>query len=172
MNIRTETESDIQAIHHVEVAAFGREDEAVLVDQLRENGGITLSLVAEQEGEIVGHVLFSPVTVEREQRGFTALALGPVAVLPERQNQGIGSALIRAGLEQCRVKGQPLVFVLGSPDYYPRFGFQPAVPLGFDSVYTPDKNDDHPYFMVAELEPGTLAGKAGFVRYRPEFDGV
>lgn len=171
MNIRAETESDIEAIRRVETAAFGRDSEANLVDHLRQNGGITLSLVAEQDGEIVGHVLFSPVTVEREPGAFAALALGPVAVLPERQNQGIGSALIRAGLEQCRVKGYTLVFLIGHPTYYPRFGFRPAVPLGFDSVYVPDKTD-HTHFMVAELDAGALAGKAGFVRYRPEFDGV
>lgn len=171
MNIRPENPQDIEAIHHLETAAFDRTDEADLVDRLRDNGGVTLSLVAEQDGKLVGHILFSPVMVEHESGTFTALGLGPVAVLPEHQNQGIGSALIINGLERCREMGHSLVFLIGHPTYYPRFGFQPAVPLGFDCAYVPDKSH-HEHFMVIALQPGALAGKAGYMRYRPEFDGV
>lgn len=171
MNIRPEAPQDIDTIHHIEVEAFGRAVEADLVDRLRENGGVTLSLVAEQDGELVGHILFSPVTVAHESGAFEAVALGPVAVLPAYQNQGIGSALVTTGLDRCRAMGHRLVFLVGHPTYYPRFGFQPAVPLGFDSTYTPDKSQ-HEHFMVIELQEGALEGKAGFMHYRPEFDGL
>ncbi len=165
--IRAESSSDIDAVRAVETAAFSRSDEANLVDQIRENGGVTLSLVAEQAGEIVGHSLFSLVTVG----SATAVGLGPVAVMPDLQKQGIGTALIRDGLERCRAMGHELVFLVGHPSYYPRFGFQPALPLGFDCDYVTDKND-HAHFMVIELVPGALADYVGYVRYRPEFDGV
>jgi putative acetyltransferase len=171
MRIRLEGSGDIEAIHEVETTAFGRDLEADLVDRLRENVGVTLSLVAEVEGKIVGHILFSPVTVEDGEEVFATMSLGPVAVLPEKQNQGIGSALVREGLDHLREMGHELIFLVGHPTYYPRFGFVPAMAQGFDCAYTqPDSPNAH--FMVVELRQGALTGKRGFMRYRPEFEGV
>jgi putative acetyltransferase len=169
--VRVELGDDQGSIWQVEAAAFGRAGEADLVDQLRENAAVSLSLVAEVDSKLVGHILFSPVTVETESGVYTALGLGPLAVLPDHQNQGIGSALCRNGLEHCRTLGQGLVFVVGHPGYYPRFGFRPAVPLGFDCAYVEAGQANH-HFMVAELHAAALDGLAGYVRYRPEFDQV
>jgi putative acetyltransferase len=166
--IRPETSADRPAIRTVVAAAFGQPAEADLVDALRDNGGVTLSLVAEREGEIVGHILFSPVTVESGGGAFAALGLAPMAVAPSCQRQGIGSRLIRAGLEECRRVGHEVVVVLGHPEYYPRFGFVPSKPLGIR--YVDEVPDD--VFMVLELRRGALAGRGGVVRYRPEFGGV
>jgi putative acetyltransferase len=149
------------------VAAFGRTAEADLVDSLRQRGAYTLSLVAEKEGQVVGHILFTPVMIEGEERG-EAVALGPVAVLPDYQNQGIGTQLIRAGLAACHERGDDVVAVLGHSAYYPRFGFVPSVRVGIRSEYdVPDE-----LFMIAELSLGALAGQTGIVKYQPEFDEV
>jgi putative acetyltransferase len=148
-------------------AAFPTPAEAELVDRLREAGAVTISLVAEQHGRVVGHVLFSPVRVEDAAGSSEALGLAPMAVVPELQRGGIGSALVRAGLDACRRGGHPIVFVLGHPAYYPRFGFEPAAARGLHYAEGFERA-----FFVAELEPGALAGRRGVVRYRPEFDGL
>jgi putative acetyltransferase len=166
--IRPERNRDIAAIHHVEAQAFGRPDEADLVDALRRRGVVTLSLVAVEDDQIVGHILFSPVSIESDDHPWEAVALGPMAVLPERQNQGIGSRLVRAGLEECRRLGHSVVIVLGHPNFYPRFGFAPSRPFGIRWEH--DVPED--VFMVAELQPGGRAGRSGVVRYQPEFNGV
>jgi putative acetyltransferase len=173
--IRGETAGDIPAIYEVNVAAFDRPNEAELVDKLRQRGAFTLSLVAEVAGRVVGHVLFTPVVVVPEVQGtedrathqeWGAVALGPVAVLPDYQNQGIGSRLIKAGLAACREQGDDIVVVLGHPNYYPRFGFVPSVGVGIKSEYNvPDE-----VFMIAELRQGALAGRVGVVKYQPEFE--
>lgn len=176
--IRPETADDIPAIHQVNTAAFGHSGEADLVDALRQRGAYTLSLVAEVEGQVVGHLLFTPVLIEPEvhsmaerathQEGFTAVALGPVAVFPAYQNQGIGAKLIRTGLAVCHMRGDEIVVVLGHPDYYPRFGFVPSLRYGIKSEYNvPDE-----VFMIAELSRGALKGRTGVVRYQPEFNEV
>jgi putative acetyltransferase len=164
-DIRAETAADEPGVRRVNELAFGRASEADLVDALRRALPSAISLVAVEEFDVVGHVFFSPVTVESAHGAFDALALGPLAVLPDRQNEGIGAALVRAGLEECLRRGERVVFVLGHPRYYPRFGFRPSKPLGIDCEY--DVPAD--VFMVAELEPGALAGRRGTVRYRPEF---
>jgi putative acetyltransferase len=169
--VRTENVSDHTAIHHVETAAFDRPDEADLVDRLREANALLLSLVAEQAGEIVGHVAFSPVKVTADDETYTAVGLGPVAVLPSMQKQGIGGMLIREGLKQLREAGHELVFLIGHPAYYPRFGFRPAVQLGFGSDYiTEGEPNDH--FMVIALVDGAFDDRAGQVRYHPDFEDV
>lgn len=165
--VRPEAAGDVEAIHRVNRLAFGQDVEADLVDALRRNGGLVVSLVAEDDsGEICGHVAFSEVTVTGDQGTFRSMGLAPLAVLPERQRTGAGSQLTRAGLDALRRAGHPVVFVLGHPDYYPRFGFQPAEPRGlrWERPCSPGA------FMVLELQPGTLAGRTGVVRYRPEFD--
>jgi putative acetyltransferase len=168
IHVRPESPDDCDAIANVNRLAFGGEGEARLVEALRASDGFDpeLSLVAVGEGTVVGHVLFSPIVIEAEDRRTPALALAPMAVLPQRQRQGIGSELVRRGLVACRVRGHRLVVVLGHPEYYPRFGFQAARPHGILCPYeAPDEA-----FMVFALVPGALDGVAGTVKYPPAFD--
>ena len=164
MLIRFETPPDVDAIRHVEERAFARGDEAALVDALRAGGKATVSLVAEEEGHVVGHVLFSPVTIG----AATGVGLAPVAVLPEHQGRGIGAALVRRGLAECRAAGHDFAVVLGEPAYYARFGFETAARHGVRCEF--DAPDDA--FMLVALRPGALAGLAGLARYAPEFGAV
>ncbi len=168
IQIRPENPGDIDAIHKVVEAAFGQSAEADLVDVLRDNDAVTLSLIAEQGGEIVGHILFSPVTITSDEGTFEAIGLAPMAVAPSCQRQGIGSRLVRAGLDECRQLGHEVMVVLGHPEYYPRFGFVPSKPLGIR--YEVDVPEE--VFMVLELRDGALAERGGVVRYRPEFEDV
>lgn len=168
ITIRQEKPEDAVAIHHVNEQAFGRTAEVELVDKLRANGKVTLSLVAVQDGEIVGHILFSPVTIESGEQTFAAVGLGPLAVRPEFQKQSIGAQLIKRGLEQCRADGHAGMVVLGHPEYYPRFGFVPASRYGITCEYdVPDE-----VFMMIELRDGALEGCAGMAKYQPEFNEV
>jgi putative acetyltransferase len=163
--IRIETPDDILAIREVNEQAFGRSDEADLVDALRIRGAITLSLVADLDRIIVGHILFSPVSIESDTGSTVGIALAPMAVLPEFQRQGIGSQLINTGLDQLSELGHSLVVVLGHPGYYPRFGFTPSKP--HDIIWNQDIPEE--VFMVKELQPGTLQKRKGIVRFQPEF---
>jgi putative acetyltransferase len=163
--IRRETEADHPAVRRVNKLAFNRANEAELVDALRKNVRPYISLVAELEGQVVGHIFFSPVIIESEASSFTALGLAPMAVLPEKQNQGIGSELVRHGLKTCQSIGHEVVVVLGHPEYYPRFGFVPARQKGLSCEYSVADE----VFMVTELKEGALAGRRGMVKYRPEF---
>ena len=168
LRIRPETEADFPAIRGVNESAFGRANEANLVDALRGVVSPFLSLVAEAEGQVVGHILFTPVTVASAAGDWQAIALGPMAVRPSWQNQGVGSALVPAGLTACLDTGQPIVFVLGHPRFYPRFGFTPAPPRGLRCEFAvPDD-----VFMVVELLPDALAGRGGLVRYHAVFAGT
>jgi putative acetyltransferase len=124
--IRDAKHADSEAIRELIAAAFGRPDEAVLIDRLRSDGACVISLVAVEGDVIVGHVLFSGVTAP-----FRALGLGPVSVKPNRQRRGIGSRLIRAGLDYAGEAGWVGVFVLGDPKFYSRFGFDPDLAAGF-----------------------------------------
>ena len=168
MIIRPEKPEDIPAIRIVNERAFGGATEADLVDALRRNGKATISLVAEDDGRVVGHILFSPVTIETSDRELVGVGLAPMSVIPERQNQRIGSLLVEEGLRRCREEGHPFVVVLGHPNYYPRFGFVPAGRFGIKSEY--DVADE--VFMVMELREGALRGCAGMVKYQPEFNEV
>jgi putative acetyltransferase len=159
--IRAEQTEDRQAIWMVHTAAFPTDGEAQLVDALRAGGKATVSLVAEQDGAIVGHVLFSPVT---GASGRPGVGLAPVAVLPAWQRRGIGSKLIEAGIVACRDAGIGFIVVLGHAGYYPRFGFRKASDFGLANEYDADEE-----FMVLELQPGALMGERGLVRYAAEF---
>jgi len=163
--IRPETPEDADSIRHVNQQAFGQEDESKLVEKLRNNGVLTISLVAVQDNEIIGHIAFSPVKVESERSSFEAIALAPMAVLPAHQRKGIGSQMVRAGLEECRRLGHEVVVLVGHPDYYPRFGFMPAKPGGIDCEFEVPEEA----WMILELRAGALAGRRGTVRFRPEF---
>jgi putative acetyltransferase len=168
LRVRRERPEDIAAIRQVNEQAFGRPDEADLVDALRARGKAVLSLVAVEDNRIVGHIFFSPVTIESGERPFPAVGLGPMAILPERQRRGIGSRLVKAGLAECRIAGYAGVVVLGHPTYYPRFGFVPASRYGLESEYeVPDEA-----FMVLAWHAGVLKAWGGLVRYQPEFRSV
>jgi HAD superfamily hydrolase (TIGR01509 family) len=162
--VRPEGAEDVAGVRAVEEAAFGRLAEADLVDLCRARGKVSLSLVAERKGRLVGHVLFTPVSLDPPRPGWQGLGLGPVAVLPEFQKQGIGSRLIERGLELCRQNGIDFVVLLGNPEYYSRFGFIPATEFGLGNEYGAGEE-----FMLRELRTGVLKGASGVVKYVPEF---
>ena len=163
--IRAEKPKDMQAIREVLLRAFGKPEEADVVDALRRDCGGMLSLVAVVDGRVVGHVLFSPATLEGEDRTVEGMGLAPVAVLPEYQRKGIGSALVRAGLTQLKRTPCPFVIVLGHPDYYRRFDFEPASRYGIGSEWdVPDEA-----FRIQILDEVEMQGISGVARYRPEF---
>ena len=167
MHIRAERPADIAAIRHVNALAFDTGTEANLVDALREQANPIVSLVAEEGEAMTGHILFSPVTLS-SQPDLRIMGLAPMAVVPARQRQGIGSALVRAGLDECRRIGAAAVVVLGHAEYYPRFGFRPASAFGLVSEYeVPDE-----VFMALELEAGALRGPGGTISYHPAFASV
>lgn len=168
VTIRRERPEDSPAIRRLLAEAFGKEDEARLVDVLRRRRAITLSLVAVRSDQVVGHILFSPVTVNSEGSSFNALGLGPMAVAPALQNSGIGSELVKTGLRKCTGAGYEIAVVLGHPNYYPRLGFKTAKSVGIRCEFdVPDEA-----FMVMELREGALNGRSGIVRYQPEFNDV
>jgi putative acetyltransferase len=165
--VRAEKKEDLEAIHRINELAFGQPNEANLVDALRANASPFISLVAIVDEQVIGHISFSPVTIESESEtgNFAAIGLAPMAVLPQHQNQGIGSNLVRKGLRECQRLGHDVVVVLGHPNYYPRFGFAPASLKGLRSEY--DVRDE--VFMVTELREGALGGRRGLVKYHAEF---
>jgi putative acetyltransferase len=168
MIIREEQPEDQAGVYEVEALAFGRNAEADLVDELRKNGKVTLSLVAEEEGKILGHVLFSPGWIEGPGGKTAVEGMGPVAVVPDRQGQGIGSALIREALKQMRQAGRRLIIVEGNPRYYIRFGFIEATLFGITCEFNPPPG----CFMVRALAEGALEGVSGTAHYAEEFRSV
>ena len=174
--VRDEDVADHDAVRAVLRAAFGQPQEAALVERLREEARPCVSLVAERAGRVCGHVLFTPVTLVAEPgAGATRtpprlppllMGLAPLAVAPEHQRTGVGSALTRAGLERCVTLGAAAVVVLGHSTYYPRFGFEPASRFGLASRYdVPDE-----VFQALELRAGALGPYAGTVAYHRAFD--
>jgi putative acetyltransferase len=164
--IRKEQSGDTKQIRIVNNRAFGRTEEADLVDKLRQSCANRISLVAVSNDQIVGHILFTPVTIQAKERIITGMGLAPMAVLPESQYQGIGSQLVKAGLEVAEKAKYPFVIVLGHPTYYPRFGFVPAsrYKIGCEYENIPDEA-----FMILVLSQETLDGVSGVAKYRPEF---
>jgi putative acetyltransferase len=162
--IRNEQEGDADAIRRVHLEAFGGDVEARIVDLLRKRGKSVISLVHSIDDQIVGHVVFSPVSVAEAAAGFRALGLGPVGVLPVCQRKGIGSALIRKGLQQCDAAGYDAVVLIGAPQYYSRFGLKPARAFGLENEW--GVGDE---FMVLRLREGALDEVQGLVRYGDEF---
>jgi putative acetyltransferase len=167
--IRAERPADALAIRRLYEAAFGRSEEADIALALRDAKAITCSLVATtiDDGHVVGHILFSPVSVDSRHQRFSAVGLAPMAVQPEYQRCGIGGALIDAGLEALRTARHQAVVVLGHPSYYPRFGFRDAREFGL--AWEQPGHEDA--FMALELNPGALRNVSGVVRYRPEVMG-
>jgi putative acetyltransferase len=162
--IRAETPADFDGVREVVRQAFGRDYEASLVDALRSGGYARCALVALIDEQIVGHVLFSELPIVGAPSTIPALALAPVAVLPNHQRRGIGSQLIRQGLEDCRKQGERIVVVLGHPSFYPRFGFSSELAMRLESPFS-----GNPAFMALELVEGALRGLSGTVRYPPPF---
>jgi putative acetyltransferase len=161
MLIRDETQSDWPAIFRVHASAFPSDGEARLVDALRAGGDLIVSLVAESEGAIVGHVAFS-----RMKAPFRALGLAPVGVLPEKQKRGIGKALIRSGVERAQSEGWGGVFVLGDVPYYERFGFRVDLASGFSCQFA------GAHFMALALSGHSLPRSTGDVAYADAFNAL
>ena len=167
MIIRSETVSDRPAIHELNRQAFESEAEANLVDMLRQRASPLISLVAEVNGKIVGHILFTPVELTGQPSAFI-MGLAPMAVTKKFRGQGIGSMLVESGLEACRKLGVGAVVVLGHIDYYPKFGFKPASRFNLTCEYdVPDEA-----FMAIELDTEFLATKSGVVKYHDAFASV
>jgi putative acetyltransferase len=164
IDIRDEQPGDVDAVREVNRQAFDQELEGRIVDALRERGGVLLSLVATADGVIVGHIMFSPLTVG----SVVGAALGPMAVSPAHQRQGIGGQLVTRGVERLRDRGCPFIVVIGHPEFYPRFGFQPAAARGLTCEWDVPAEA----FMVNILNQevgGRLRGRA---QYREEFSTV
>jgi putative acetyltransferase len=159
--IREELTGDADAVRRVHQQAFPTDVESRLVDLLRDAGHLSLSMVALVDDEVVGHVAFSPVSVDSTSVGW---GLGPVAVLPEHQRRGVGSQLVRHSLTACRELKVTLVVVLGEPSFYSRFGFNSASTLGLHDSY--GGGDAFQALLLAAERPC----RTGVVRYAPEFD--
>ena len=166
MIIRAEKPEDQIGVRHINTQAFDTDVEANLIDALRKSGIPLISLVAEENGELVGHILFSPVTLEGHSCSVSMAGLGPMAVAPAFQKRSIGSMLIEKGLRHCKSAGYAAICVLGHPDYYPRFGFVPSVNYGIKSEF------DVPVevFMVKELREGALVDCNGIAKYHYLFN--
>ena len=167
MNIRNETTSDIEQVYAINKSAFETNEEADLVNAIRERVADVISLVATEEGKVVGHIMFSPVTIDGVS-GKRFYGLAPMAVSQSLQSKGVGSLLVESGLKACKAQQASAVFVLGHPNFYPRFGFIPTTQFGIKSEY--DVPDD--IFMAIELEAGALKNVNGVLKYNEVFGGV
>ena len=167
MYIRPEELKDYFSVYNLNASAFETCAEAELVERLRKEAHPVISLVSVENEVIVGHILFSPVTLTGNL-DLKIMGLGPMAVTPLHQGKGIGSALVRAGLQECTSNEYGAVVVLGHTWFYPRFGFKPSVEYGIQSEY--DVPED--VFMLLELQPGYLQGAKGTIRYHPAFNNV
>jgi putative acetyltransferase len=166
ISIRPEKATDTEAIRQVHRQAFGRAEEAQLVDNLREADLIKASLVALENDKIVGHILFSDFPIQTEKQTVNALALAPMGVLPDYQGKRIGSKLVKEGLDVCRQKGHHIVIVLGYPEFYGKFGFSAELTKSLDAPFAGES------FMAVELTPGAMTGIKGSVKYPKPFDDL
>lgn len=164
--IRREERADFDEVEMMVRRAFPGPEEAALVREIRGTHERIISLVAESDERLAGHIMFTPVGIGDDPGERGPIALGPMAVDPPLQRQGIGSALVEGGLAACRDAGETLVFVLGHAGYYPRFGFRPAA----DAGYHYRSRDLDPHFMMLELAPGAGSGRGGWIRYLPAFE--
>jgi putative acetyltransferase len=165
IEIREERSDDVPAVRDLNRRAFGQGQESNIVDALRGNGAALLSVVATVNGRVVGHIMYSPAIIAGN---VTGAALGPMAVLPAYQRQGIGSKLIEAGNRKLKDAGCPFILVVGHADYYPRFGFRPASEHGIKCEWeVPDE-----VFMLLVLDEAKMKDVSGLAKYRHEFSSV
>ncbi len=164
IRIRSETDDDKTAVYDINAAAFPTEKEARLVDALRDSASEYISQVAVEDQNVVGHIMFTPVTLELFE-DLRLMGLAPMAVSPSLQRGGIGSELVKTGLLRCTESNVGAVAVLGHPQYYPRFGFRPASQWGIKCEYEVPEE----VFMMMELSPGYLQGYQGIIRYDAAF---
>ena len=165
IEVREERRTDLEAIREVNRRAFGQDQEADLIDALRSSGAASLSLVATVDEHIVGHIMYSPISVGD---GFTGAALGPMAVLPEHQRRGIGSKLVDAGNRKIKDEGWPFILVRGHSNYYPRFGFAPACNHGIRCEWEVPQD----VFMLLVLDRDRTQDVSGLAKYRDEFSSI
>ena len=165
IEIREERPDDVAAVRNLNRRAFGQDQESNIVDALRANGAALLSLVATLDDRVVGHIMYSPLTIGGN---VTGAALGPMAVLPEHQRQGIGSKLVKVGNQKLKDAGYPFIIVVGHADYYPRFGFKRANEHGITCEW--DLPDD--VFMLLVLDQAKMESVSGLATYRHEFSSV
>lgn len=165
IEVQEERPDDVAAIRDLNKRAFGQDQEGNIVDALRSNGAALLSLVATLDGRVVGHIMYSRLTVGGD---VTGAALGPMAVIPEHQRQGIGSRLVEAGNRRLKDAGCPFIVVVGHADFYPRFGFGPASTHGIKCEW--EVPDD--VFMLLVLDQPRMQGVSGLAKYRDEFSTV
>ena len=168
MHIRPEQEADRQQIRIINTSAFETDAEANLVDALRQCDIPLISLVAEEGNQLIGHILFSPVSLAESAHTPAITGLAPMAVLPAWQGKGVGSRLVKEGLKYCVEAGYVAVVVLGYPDYYPRFGFVPASRFNIKSEYEVPEE----VFMLKDLKQSALTGVKGVIRYHEAFNQV
>lgn len=166
MSIRREQPADVKQIENIYHKAFDTDAEAILVNSLRESGVPFISLVYEEGKDIVGHILFTQVELIGDDSGSCIMGLAPMGVLPRDQYRGIGSSLVRAGLDECQSEGCDAVVVLGYSTFYPKFGFVSSVQFGITTEF----NVPEEVFMAQELKPGALKGRQGIVRFHQAFD--
>ncbi|HEY9706024.1 MAG TPA: N-acetyltransferase [Allocoleopsis sp.] len=171
MNLTTEKNNDIAKIRTVLIDAFGRENEGVLVEKIRNSPNFIseLSLVAKEDENILGYILFSPITIATETQITKAIALAPLAVKPAYQNQGIGSNLVKFGLERCRELNHNIIVVLGEPEYYERFGFQTASKF---NIFAPFPVPDEAFMIIHLISDQLLHNISGTVQYPAYFNEV
>ncbi|HKR14845.1 MAG TPA: N-acetyltransferase [Pyrinomonadaceae bacterium] len=162
--IREELPADIPAIRNVNQQAFGQDQEGRIVDALRANGAALLSLVAVVDGQVVGHIMYSPASIGE----VSGAGLAPMAVLPEYQRQGIGSQLVETGNQKLKASGCPFIVVLGHAEFYPRFGFQPASNFGLKCEWPVPDN----VFMALIFDQQKMNGVTGLVQYSHEFSTI
>lgn len=167
IEIREERRADYQAIRDVNNQAFNQPQEGTIIEKIRESGVEILSLVAIIDNKIVGHIFFSPVRMEEQATLKDGMGLAPMAVLPDYQQQGIGSKLIKEGIQRLKLKSVPYIIVLGHKDYYPKFGFETASKYGLKCQWdgVPDEA-----FMVMILDDKMKPKIHGVAKYRDEFD--
>lgn len=162
MIIRAERPGDVEAVQALVRAAFGQDEEADVVHRLRDDPDLVISLVADIDREVVGHIMFSRLG---SSAGLDLAQLSPLSVDPSRQGGGIGAALTEAGVGICRVLGLDGILVVGHPEYYPRFGFSAEAAKGLVSAFA-----GRPSFMGMTLKPGVeLVGEVNFAK---AFDGL
>lgn len=169
IEIRFERKSDMLQVRAINEQAFEQPYEAEIVDQLRQNCSDALSLVADDGNHVVGHILFTPVVIEDQAENMPGMGLAPMAVLPQRQRQGIGSQLVRKGLNILQDRGCPFVVVLGHPDFYPKFGFEPACQYNITCQWHGVADQA---FMILVFDKSAIQDVKGIARYRSEFDAA